>query len=370
MRIRDIQSGDQAQVNALWESVWWPTRSAAGWDWLAQNPAMQASGAPLGWVIEDGAGDLAAVLGALPMRFWRGGDSVLGLSGHSLVVTPRWRGSSRLLIERIIAQPDIALCYTLNANVLSHRLYGRFGFVTPPGAVADQKLSWTLDPLTCLAARGLRRALESRPALARRLGEQLQPGARLWREDAARLPDSIAEIRPDQAYADFWDRLRAESDWLADRSPEIWRWRLADPDQTAPPLMLGYVRDGELLAYACAMFAKENPIEPVALEIIDLQALACAPEAIERLMAALMRIARQRGAAKLRLTMYGPQLYQRLGRYGRTARREGGWPHAHVRSQAPAPDMSRWSPTPFDGDLFMTLRPPPVSAAAALRHSA
>ncbi|HWU49766.1 MAG TPA: N-acetyltransferase [Asticcacaulis sp.] len=372
MRLRDIRREDYAGVNALWESVWWPTRSRAGWDWLAQNPAALATKAPLGWVIEEDDGALAAVLGALPTRFWRGEDSVYGLSGHSLVVRPNRRGASRHLIERIIAQPGFAFCYTLNANALSHRLYGRFGFVTPPGAVADRKLSWMLDPLACLTARGLRSALESRPGLARRLGELLQPGRRFWRASSLRLPERIVEIRPDALtdtlaaalYADFWSRLRGERDWLADRSPQTFGWRCADPDLTTAPLALAYVRDGEMLAFASAMFAKENPIEPLVLEVIDLQALACAPQAIGRLMDALLAAARQRGAAKLRLSMYGPDLFDRLGRHATTARVEGGWPHAHVRALGATPQG--WSPTPFDGDLFMSLRPPPL----ALRQSA
>lgn len=371
MRMRDIDGTDHAKVNALWEAVWWPTRSEAGWAWLAANPAATATDAPLGWVVEDDHGGLAAILGALPQRFWRNGEAYYGLSGHSLVVTPRLRGASRPLIERILAQPGFALCYTLNANVLSHRLYGRFGFVTPPGAVADAKLSWIIDPVACAAARGLRRALAARPGLARRIGERLRPGGRLWRGEPLRLPSGVAEIEvagieAGCAYGDFWERLRAEGGWLADRSPETMRWRLADPDMSAPPLLLGYMRGGEILGYACALFAKENPIEPTVLEIIDIQALACAPDAVATLMDALMAAGRQRGAAKLRLSMYGPQLFERLGRHRDAARREGGWPHAHVRAAPGAPALDDWSPTPFDGDLFMSLRAPPIP----LRQSA
>ena len=105
MRMRDIDGTDHAKVNALWEAVWWPTRSEAGWAWLAANPAATATDAPLGWVVEDDHGGLAAILGALPQRFWRNGEAYYGLSGHSLVVTPRLRGASRPLIERILAQP-------------------------------------------------------------------------------------------------------------------------------------------------------------------------------------------------------------------------------------------------------------------------
>lgn len=362
MRLREITPQDYAGCNALWEKVWWPTRSAAGWAWLAENPALKATGAPLGWVIEDEDGGLAAVLGALPQAFWRGDDIYYGLSGHSLVVQPRLRGASRPLIERILAQPGFALCYTLNANALSHRLYGRFGFVAPQAVVADRKLAWVIDPLACLAARGLRQGLRTHPDLARRVGERLHPGPRLWDGSALRLPDGVAVIRPDAAYDDFWRRLRGEGRWLADRSARTLNWRLSDPDLTLPPVLLGYVRGAEVLGYSCAMFVKENPLEPVVLEIVDIQALAGAADAMPSLLKALTSVARQRGAAKLRLGMYGPELYERLGAQARSARLEGGWSHAHLFRHSGAPDLNDWSPTPFDGDMFMSQRavPPPI----------
>jgi len=359
MTVREIGVADHGGINALWESVWWPARSEAGWRWLEANPVLRERAAPQGWVLTDAQGGIKVVLGAVAQRFWRGDYCFYGLTGHSLVVSPDRRGASRHMIDRIIRQSGFFACYTLNANILSHRLYGRFGFVSHPPATAHVRLAWVIDPAACLIGNALRHVLARRPALARRAGERLMP-RRLWRESALVLPAGVSPLTGfDQAYDRFWQNLKGEGRLIADRGPEIQRWRLGDPDQNLRPLTFKYERNGEIAGYACAMFAKENPIEPLVLEIIDLAALAGAPEAIPALMAALLAAARTRGAAKLRLAMVSPRLLEQLGAYARTARREGGWTHAHVHLSADAPDIADWAPTPFDGDLFMSLRTPP-----------
>ncbi len=270
------------------------------------------------------------------------------------------------MINRIMAESGFFACYTLNANVLSHRIYGRFGFVSHPPATAHIKLAWVIDPIICLLGNALRRGLDPHPKLARRFGEHLL-SPRLWQEKLLSLPAGVSPLADfDEAYDRFWLKLKGEGRLIADRSPEIQRWRVRDPDQNLRPLIFKYERNGEITGYACAMFAKENPIEPLVLEIIDLAALADAPEAIPALMTALMAAARARGAAKLRLAMVNPHLLGQLGAFARSARHEGGWAHAHIRLAIDAPDIGKWAPTPFDGDLFMSLRTPPRREQVAL----
>lgn len=359
MSVREVKSTDYDGINALWESVWWPQRSRAGWQWLEANPALNNVSVPQGWVCENAQGDIRVVLGALVQRFWLGEESFYGLTGHSLVVAPEMRGASRHVISRILEEPGFFSVYTLNANSLSCRLYGRFGFVPHPAPTADIRLSWMLNPFASLAGRMLRHAFDARPQVARRLRDQLI-SPRLWHETGPCDVSGVSTLTAfDAAYERFWQKLRAEGRLIADRSPEIQKWRLADPDRSLSPLLFKYEHNGEIGGYACALFAKENPVEPVVLEIVDLTCLEVCPEAIPALMTALMTEARRRGAAKLRLSMVGPRLLAQLGAFAETARHEGDWTHAHLHISASSPDTSGWEPTPFDGDLFMSLRTPP-----------
>ena len=92
---------------------------------------------------------------------------------------------------------------------------------------------------------------------------------------------------------------------------------------------------------------------------MEREPLADQPDAVVLLMAALKDAARQMGAAKLRLQTVAPQTLTRLGRFARTARREGGWGHCHVRFAPDAPSPGLWAPTPYDGDYAFCLRPGP-----------
>lgn len=272
----------------------------------------------------------------------------------------RLRGS-RALIHAILSVPDMLACYTLNANVVSHKLYGRHGFRSFPGETHNVKLSWVIDPVTCIAGRGLRRLVRGHDDWARRVGERFLPQS-LWQSHDIDLPENVrilSDFRDGSAYGRFWDALKAEGRLIADRSPAVQRWRLSDPDATTLPVALSFGREEAFGGYAVAMFNKPSPIEPVKLEIIDIMALEHAPEAVPALMTALKRIAVTFSAAKLRLPVVNDRLMQQLGPWVCTARREGGWSHAQVFVHNGAPDISSWQPTAFDGDYGLCLRPPP-----------
>ncbi|RZJ28000.1 MAG: hypothetical protein EON85_09970 [Brevundimonas sp.] len=199
------------------------------------------------------------------------------------------------------------------------------------------------------------------------MGEQLMNDrlgrmARLAPPPGVHLLTDFGDASP---YAVFWRALVAEGRLLADRGPDVQRWRLRDPDLTQPPLALAFEQDGVIVAYAMAMMAKSNILEPAVLEILDIEALAGHDEAVPVVMTALKDAARAMGAAKLRLQTVTPQALERLGDFARGARREGGWGHCHVAFAPDAPDPALWSPTPYDGDYAICLRPVPLDTMAA-----
>ncbi|WP_278069717.1 N-acetyltransferase [Brevundimonas sanguinis] len=373
MSLRPFNESDLEAVNRLHSSVWWPERSAAGWRWLMANPASAEIDAPHGWVIDHGAGPEAFV-GNFIQRFWSNDQRLHAATGYSIVVPPAQRGRSRALINAFIDQPACFARYTLNANARSSPLYQRHGMVPWPPETHTLKLSWLIDPAACLYGRGLREVVDRAPTLARLLGEQLSPlprlnGERRLRQAESRLPDGVS-LSPDLSqrsdYARFWTALRAEGRLMADRSPDIMRWRLSDPDLTVPPLSLAYRDGGRLTGFAVAMLNKQTPLEPPILEIIDLVALDNDSTAVQALVEGLRRMAPALGAAKVRLQVVSPDLLAALGRLGQKAWREGGWGHCHIAFDDGMQDAG-WRPTPYDGDYSFCLRPLPARASAALR---
>jgi hypothetical protein len=370
MLLRPFTSADVDAVNALHRDVWWPERSAAGWAWLEDNPARNDIKAPAGWVVEDAAGTPAAFAGNLIQRFWQDDRRIHGATGFSIIVPPSVRGASRHLIRACVNQPHVFAAYTFNANPRSAPLYGRYGMVAWPPRTHDLKLSWILDPIDCLHGRILREAVKRAPTLSDPYRERFM-NRRLGSPRPARLPSQVVpldDLGDASDYAAFWTALKGEGRLIADRSPEILRWRRSDPDQTRPPVMVAFRREGVITGSATAIMAKANPIEPAILEILDLVALEGESQAIPALMQALMAQGRSLGAAKVRLQVVGGELLRRLGPWATSARREGGWGHSHVFFRPDGPDHHAWSPTPFDADHAFCQRPVPVRAPTTRRE--
>lgn len=363
MTLRPFTLADVDAVNALHQDVWWPDRSLDGWAWLEANPARLDLEAPTGWVIADDVDRPQAFLGNMIQRFWHEDRRVHGATGFSIIVPPHVKGSSRPLIRAFVQQPGVFATYTFNANSRSAPLYARFGMRAWPPRTHALKLSWIIAPLECLHGRVLREAVKRAPSLSDPYRERFM-NRRLGAPRPVRLPSQISVLEDfsDQSdYAAYWMALRNEGRLLADRSPEILRWRRSDPDQTIPPLSLAYRRDGVITGAAQAMLAKANPIEPTILEVLDLTALEGERQAIPALMQALMAEGRAQGAAKVRLQVVSEEMLRRLGPWAAGARREGGWGHSHVRFHAEAPEHHAWSPTPFDADHAFCQRPVPLT---------
>lgn len=375
MSLRPFEADDHAAVNALHHDVWWPARSVAGWNWLASNPARLDIDAPSGWVIEgkdDRGHDLraAAFMGNMVQRVWKDDALHHVATGFSVIVPPAMRGKSQQLIRAVLNQPNITAGYTLNANARSAPLYSRHGMAAWPARTNDLKLSWMIDPIDCLHGRFLREAVKRAPSLMDPYRERFMRSGRpsladraLGRARPVRYPSQVSaltDLTDGSAYGDFWQALKSEGRVVADRSPEILRWRTNDPDRTEPSLMLAYTRDGAVTGFAMAVLAKTTPIEPVFLEILDLVALQDEPHAIQSLMRALVDLARARGAAKVRLQVVNEELKRRMGPWALAARREGGWGHGHIRLRPGGESLQTWSPTPFDGDHAFCQRPAPV----------
>jgi len=369
MTSRPIIEAAFPALQALHRHVGWPQRSLDGWRWLHANPARISAGAPAGWVVDGPDGQPAGHVGNLVQRFWLNDQPLHGATGFSIIVTSPVRGASGEMLSAFANQPGMFAAYVFNANPRSQPLYVRHGMGPWPEPTHALKLSWIINPVTLACGWLYRAAYRLAPGIVSRWDERLL-NDRLSAKPHLTLPPGVSvlsDFRDQSRYAEFWAALRAEGRLLADRSPEVLRWRLADPDLTDPPLVIAFNRGREITGYAMAMMAKSTILEPPVLEILDLEALADDAEAIPDLMKALRSAAGQMGAAKLRMQMVSPRMLERLGDHARGTRREGGWGHCHVRFAPGGPDPALWSPTPYDGDYAMCLRPIPARAGATVR---
>lgn len=348
-------------VNALHRAVWWPERSPAGWTWLRSNPARVETRAPSGWVVEDSQGRPAGFMGNLVQRYWLGGRVLHGATAFSIIAMPEVHGAAHAMLDAFRDQPLMFAVWVFNANSRSQPIFQLHDMPPWPPETHGLKLGWIVDPIVTGLGWALRKAARAAPWIVGWLGEPLS-NSRIGRVPDIPLPSGVerlTDLGDASPYAAYWEALSAEGRLIADRSPEMQRWRLADPDLPREPLMLAYRRDGAITGHAAAMMVKINPLDPPVLEVLDLEALDGDDQAIPALMTALRALARPMGAAKLRIQFVSPRLIQRLGIHAEQARAEGGWGHAHAAFAPDAPNQSLWSPTPYDGDYAFCLRPAP-----------
>ncbi|WP_312135179.1 N-acetyltransferase [Brevundimonas sp.] len=360
MAVRPFELADIEGVNALHTQINWPAPSAEQWQWLASNPARGTS--PMGWVI-DNHGRIDGFLGNFRQTYYRDSAVLSAATGHSIIVSPRVKGALRELIQPFLSQKDLFAVSILNANEIGSPIYRHYGLKPFSAPVHDIKLAWLLAPHRIVVAKILRSLAARLPSLYPMLGERFLPRP-VPAFDARSVAwpagvHAIADLSDNSAFARFWQQLMGDGELVAERCPALLRWRLAMPDLTSRPVLLGYYDEQGLCAYAMGQLSKVGPIEVVTLEIIDLIALKRAPAtAIPTLIRALKLAARKLQAAKLRLPLVSARTQAALGSTVGLAHNEGGWGHAFAHFSAPEAGFADWQPTPFEGSYSFTLRQP------------
>ncbi len=363
--IRPVEPRDLAQINTLLDRVWFPRKSAAGFDWLIrQNPGQ--SGLPAGWVVQDRSGHVSAFLGNFVQKAWRAGHPHLIASGHSFVAAPDQGGRALSLLRTFLRQDAPVLLSGMNANPVSARIYTAMKLAVYPES-GSLKLSWITNPaLVALGALSWRAHELAGGQHMRRIPDIARPApdidAILLRhtEDVQRITSPATHT----GLAVFDAQLRAGPRLFAERSPEALAWRLADPDQAVPPILLAYPQSGPIRGLALFQFNKPSEAEPPYLDIIDLVTLD--PDdgvAVQVLLHAGLALARHGRAARLRLAMVTPTLLCQLGPLAQSARQSTSeTPHAFYKANPnmPAPVSDTWQPLPYDGDNGPSLRPLPI----------
>lgn len=365
--LRPFRLDDVPAVNALCDWAWWPQRSAAGWAWLSEGPpGAREPGdiGPAGWVCELD-GQVSAFLGNFVQRFHYGTRVLRGATGHTFLAHPRAKGAGRMVLRALAEQPSRFGVYLFNANALSAGLYRHYALDAWPAATHNVKYSWWVDLPAVIGERLLwrysnLRGFEGVRAQGERfITDRLRHGAVRKLHPDVRV---MFEQEVDGRFDGLWARLQEDGRLLAARDSATLRWRLADPDLTRRPILLGYEHNGRLAGYLLAYFSKPTEIDQPCLDIVDLIAPAeHEAKAIPALVRTLVDNARNLGVARVRLQTVSPTLDRILADLP-GAHRQVTHGHCHARfADDVGPAMAAaWAPTPYDGDYSFCLRPPPL----------
>ena len=314
--LRPLQSGDHAEVQALFARHGWPQRSPAGWLWaLHHNPARLQAGAEAGWVLEH-EGALVGFLGNLPQTYHLDGQRLVGATCTSYVVDDKQRAHSVKLMQAFAAQPQVAFLHSATANRHSAAVYKLFRFKALTDPRANFLMRWVASDSAFLHCAMLAKGLAS-PALARPVARLAAPAWRWLRQAKgwSSVPQtpyagSSSKVAADQlapggdlaASWDLWAQAMHNGPGLQlDRSAASLAWRLADPDQAGQLALIALRDEQQRLQGMCLLRAlAEHPSRTPRAELIDWAVLQQTPlQACAALMAAAVGWAQQRGLPML-----------------------------------------------------------------------
>ena len=355
--LREVRSADWKRLNDLHRWAWFPERSETGWEWVHRF----GQGYP-GWVLEDQDG-VCGYLGNIRQDYTYLGARLLGATGYSLIVLPRAKGGSRLLLQAFRNQPSVFVTSIFNSNALAAPIYTHAGFSAFPQDWADTKIVWPLAPMTILSERIVRSLYRHR-----RPSRELFNGGRDGSRGHSAAGVSALDPWTDAAAIDLFNaELRASGSLLADRSARALQNRFSDPDQTEPPMLYGWREGDRLSAVALGQLGKMSEYEAPVLDIIDLAWLAPQGAAgATHLLVHMKTEGRRSAASRMRLSLVNKDTAEvALKAPGAIIRRHHL--HGHASFVASLDEGLPWAPTPFDGDFGFCLRPPPTKVSGERR---
>lgn len=354
--LRPAGTRDYRGISALLKSAGLPLRSQRGIGWLFRDNPGQ-SDVPPGWVVEDKDGEITAFVGNFVQQAWLNGRACLTASAHSFASAEGERDRTLRLLREFVNQEGAALLNGLNTPPESAWIYDVLGYPSYPDT-GNLKLSWTVEG-SARPAEWLQKLAPFLPEPTRRwpaVGDAIAASG----QDTSQIVVPLGNAR----LAAFDAALRSGARLFAERSPEVLHWRVTDPDAGVPPVLMAFPADGAIRGLALLQFNKPSRTSAAQLDIIDLVTLDPKDrEAVQALLQTGLHLAREGGAARMRLGLVTPPLMGLIGPMLDSAQKDlGAAAHAYYRFNVdmPEPLARYWQPLPFDADHGVTLRAMPL----------
>jgi hypothetical protein len=294
-RIREAHFDDYHQIANLESRFDLAAKPYEEWVHLWENnPLYQELKAdwPIGWVLEDGQGNIVGSMGNIPLLYELDGRRILAASGRHWVAEKEYRSASILLLDRLITQPLIDLYVNTTVSAASVPSVIALGCSPMQVGIWDEVAYWITNYLGCFTTlltgknplafsfwRGSWRHLKATGTLLARVSCH-QPSKQSLNDDDR---DFHADVRAcadfDDRFDGFWDELKRTNphQLLALRSRQFLRWHFKYAI-LANRLWIATVTDGpRLIAYGIFSKTSNTATGLKQVKLVDYQALDANP---------------------------------------------------------------------------------------------
>ena len=343
-----------------------PERSEAGWRWVFFDNPDQGNEPP-GYVLFR-KGEMAGVVG-IHRRVYRRRDARFNMAaGHTLISHLKSPGTGMKLVSHVIRTHGCDATSTLNNNALSAPIHPRIGMMPWRGERGREYLEYPLDWSRLIASRGLN-GLTGRgfhvPKFGReRLSSRLKNFEGQGGVGTLERIDPFNSVSADQLDV-FNEELQSGEAFSMNRSADVWRYRLSDPDYENCAALFARKSGGRITGLLSLSLSKEDVFSTGTLEIEDLAALPGDEGFRNEALSAAVEIGRECRAARARWRIL-PDNLDASALKGWVVRRRD-----YDTCQAKVPDhiLSHLPIGPADGDFFFALRRPDKFRTAQCSHA-
>lgn len=364
LSLREVRFEDYPQIAALVSRFQLQIESYPAWRHLwADNPAYREikDKFPMGWVLEDGGGEISGYLGNIPLNYELDGKRLLVATTRAWVVDTPHRSYSPLLLGTYFQQPyvDLFLSTTLNAH--STPLYRNFGTIPVPVGRWDRTLFWiTHYPgfvESFLRKKGI--------AMAGTLSHPFSAGLYLYDRLQGSYPRSssiIPTVRRlsafDERFDVFWESLRntKRNILLAIRSREALDWHFKIPLARHAAWIYAVEGGSGLTAYSVFIRDDYPEIGLTRVRMADFQCLEQKDEgdALASMLCAAGEHCRQESIHMLEVVGLAPELEKTLEPASPHLRSLPNWLYFYKPNNLGLAESLKtataWEPSLFDGD--------------------
>lgn len=351
---------DYPQVQRLEAGHLNSTSPAEEWRGLfLDNPAWDRVGKewPIGWVLENEAGDVVGSITSFPSIYRFRGQDLICANARAWVCAPAYRGYAPWLMEEFFNQPRVDLCISTTANTNSEPICRTFAARVPVG-------DWESASFWITGYRGFARMALQKLGIPLAGALALPASAALWLRDTVlirTLPAFSSEVEIstsdnfDSRFEVFWEELVRQNPnkVLAARNRAALAWHFAVDMRRTRLWIITAVRNGLLRAYCILKRAGvENGVRR--LRLIDYQTV----ETDADLLPGILRAGLQHCAAEdlYCLEHVGRALpkMQAVDQFAPYRRKLPNWKfYYHAANPALCAELSApevWDPSQFDGD--------------------
>lgn len=379
-RMREARFEDYKQIASLQSRFDLGVKPYEEWAHLWQgNPLYRELHAdwPIGWVLEDGDGEIVGSMGNIPLLYERDGRRILAATGHHWVAELAHRGESLLLLDNLIKQRYLDLYVNTTVSDAAVPAVTALGCSRVPVGVWDEVGYWITNYLGCLksviTAKSdfLLPSWEGSWTHLKALGGQLfRLPRRLFLPAAMKIRGSgkaalgadvpVTECAGfDDRFDGFWEDLKRNDPHLllAVRSREYLQWHFKYA-LLGKRLWIATVVDGARIhAYAIFLKTMNARAGVKQVKLVDYQSLDGGTAMLEPLLRWALRKCRSEGVHILEHTgrwMDEGEFFDRVAPY---RRKLPAWQYFYrVNDPAlkePLADKRAWAPSLFDGDVTL-----------------